>query len=542
MSLFCVLSGWLLSYLLSRFWQWVWVLLVLVPMGVVLASYQEIDHEIWQHLLEFQLGHLLSNTLILVLGVGCGTLVLGTSCAWLTAVYQFPGRRFFFWALMLPLAVPAYVMAFSQIGLFDYSSGISTYLRETWHFENGLPDIRHAGGVVLVMSLAFYPYVYLLARNAFLSMGVRSLEVGASLGLSPMKVFFRIALPMARPWILGGMTLALMETIADFGTVAVFNFDTFTTAIYQAWYSFYSIETAKQLASILILVVFVLLLLEQYSRKQKRFTQVGKAQRSIQIQLKPKQAYLASAFCSLILLMAFVLPVGQLVMWAWETRSNVFEADLWRYAWHSLAVALMAAVLVMVCALGLSLSKRVAAGNLSIWLTRFATLGYAVPGTILAVGVFIPIAWLDNILIEMIGLDSQASGWLKGTLAVLLLAYALRFMAVAFAATEAGFERISIQQDEAATSLGVYGLALLRRVYLPLIKGATGTAMLMVFVDVMKEMPIVLMMRPFDWDTLAVRIFNFTTEGQYDLAAWPAILIILTGLVPILFFSRTESS
>lgn len=528
-----------LSYFLGKFWQWFWVAIVLLPIGVIVSSYQEIDHELWAHLLEFRMTTLFTNTFILLFGVGIFTVVLGTTSAWLTAIYRFPGQKIFFWALMLPLGMPAYVMAFSQLGLFEYSGPISTYLRNSWGFSKGLPDIRNATGVVMVMSLAFYPYVYLLARNAFSSMGKRSLEVGASLGLNPLQSFFKIALPMARPWIAGGMLLALMETLADFGTVSIFNFDTFTTAIYQAWFSFFSIDTAKQLASIMIIIVFALLILEQYSRRQKRFTQLGKAQQDLQIQLKGWHAWCATLYCSLILLTAFILPIGQLAVWAYQTWGSIFDVNLLSYALNSLIIALIAAIFVTFAALGLSLSKRFIPTNQSIWLTKIATLGYGIPGTILAVGIFVPIAWLDNHLIDFFG-AGDGMGWLKGTLGILILAYAVRFMAIAFSATEAGLERISPQQEEAARSLGKHGVSLVTSIHLPLLKGSLSVAMLMVFVDVMKEMPIMLMIRPFGWDTLAVRIFNFTTEGQYSLAAWPSLLIVLTGLIPVLLFSRQE--
>lgn len=530
----------ILSYLLGKLWQWFWVAIILLPIGVILSSYQDIDQELWAHLLEFRMLTLLSNTFILLIGVGIGTLILGTTSAWLTAIYRFPGQKIFFWALMLPLGIPAYVMAFSQVGLFEYSGPMSTYLRNSWGLSKGLPDIRNAAGVVMVMSLAFYPYVYLLARNAFSSMGKRSLEVGASLGLNPVQAFFKIALPMARPWIAGGTLLALMETLADFGTVSIFNFDTFTTAIYQAWYSFFSIETAKQLASIMIIIVFALLLIEQYSRKQKRFTQLGKSQQELRIQLKGWQAIFATFYCCIILIMAFILPVGQLIVWAYQTWGNAFDVNLWSYAMHSLVIALLAAFFVMISALGLALSKRFIKTNQSIWLTKIATLGYGIPGTILAVGIFVPVAWLDNQLIELFGLSESSMGWIKGTLGVLILAYAVRFMAIAFSSIESGLERISPQQEEAARSLGKTGASLVTAIHLPLLKGALSIAMLMVFVDVMKEMPIMLMIRPFGWDTLAVRIFNFTTEGQYSLAAWPSLLIVLTGLIPVLLFSRQE--
>ena len=389
------------------------------------------------------------------------------------------------------------------------------------------------------MSLTFYPYVYLLSRNAFGSMGQRALEVGASFGLSPIQAFWRVALPMARPWIAGGLILALMETLADFGTVSVFGYDTFTTAIYQAWFDFFSLETAKQLAALLVTVVFVLLVLEQLSRGRRRFTQAGKAQQQRRKTLRGHRRWLATAYCSLILLLAFALPVMQLLWWAGETWHSHFNETLWLHAWHSFAISLMAAVLTAAVALLLALAKRSLNSKSAAVAARVATLGYGIPGTVLAVGVFVPVAWLDNYLVEWLRLP-EGSAILKGTLLVMLLAYVIRFLAVAYSANEAGLERIGRQQEETARSLGVTGFALLRRVHLPLLKGALGTAMLMVFVDVMKEMPITLMTRPYNWDTLATRVYTFTTEGQYAFAALPSLAMVLTGLLPVILFSRLD--
>ncbi|MFV2029065.1 ABC transporter permease [Neisseria sp. S1] len=525
--------------LLPRGWLLLCTLLVIVPLAVITTAVGEFDAEIWEFLLEFQLSELIKNTLILVTGVGIGVTVIGTLCAWLTAMYEFPLRRFFFWALMLPLAVPAYVLAFTQLGLFDYTGPLSTWLRENYGLEQGLPDIRNVFGLTAVMSLTFYPYVYLLARNAFSGMGQRALEAGASLGLSPAQSFVKIALPMARPWIGGGLILALMETLADFGTVSVFTYDTFTTAIYQAWFDFYSLETAKQLAALLITAVFILLVLEQISRGRRRFHQAGKAQQQRHKSLHGVRKWLASAFCSLILLLAFVIPVVQLTVWAYETWPVSFNRTLWLNAWHSFAASLAAALLVAAVALLVALAKRADRSRLAAVAARITTLGYAVPGTVLAVGVFVPVAWFDNLLIEKLQLP-EGSAIIKGTLAVMLLAYLIRFLAVGYASIEAGLERISPSQAEAARSLGCTGTGVLRRVYLPLLKGSLGTAVLMAFVDIMKEMPITLMTRPYDWDTLAVRIYAFTTEGQYAYAALPALLIVLTGLLPVILFSRTE--
>lgn len=526
--------------ILPRLYLLLGIALIALPLGVIVAALGEFDEEIWAFLLDFQLPLLLWNTLVLIISVGLGVIVLGTSAAWLTAMYEFPLRRFFFWALMLPLAVPAYVLAFTQVGMFEYAAPISTWLRETQGWEQGLPEIRNIYGLAAVMSLTFYPYVYLLARNAFASMGQRALEAGASLGLSPMQAFFKTALPMARPWIGGGAILALMEVLSDFGTVSIFGYETFTTSIYEAWFGFFSIETAKQLAALLITFVFILLALEQLSRGGRRYGKAGKAQQQKRKKLVAWQAILASSYCGIILLMAFGVPILQLGIWAWQNYDSGWNGELWTQAWHSFIGSLMAAVLIAVAALFLALSKRADPSRFAALAARVATLGYGIPGTVLAVGVFVPIAYLDNLLISTTWWGEETTGILKGTLAVMLIAYLIRFWAVGYAPVEAGLERISPSQSEAARSLGCNGMAILRRIYLPMLKVPLATAMLMTFVDMMKEMPITLMTRPHDWDTLAVRIYSFTIEGQYEHAAWPALLIVLTGLIPIILFSRVE--
>lgn len=529
------------SKLLPRAWLAVCVMIILIPLAVIMAALGEFDAEIWEFLLEYQLPLLLKNTFWLVLGVGAGTALLGTSAAWLTAMYEFPLRRVFFWALMLPLAVPAYVLAFTQIALFDYTGPLNEWVRTHHGIEQFFPEIRNGWGLTAVMSLTFYPYVYLLARNAFSSMGQRALEAGASLGLSPTRAFFKLALPMARPWIGGGVILALMEVLADFGTVSIFGYDTFTTAIYQAWFDFFSLETAKQLAALLIMLVFVLLVFEQLGRGNRRFHPSGKTQQHHRKPLSDGLKWLATLYCGLILFIAFLLPVALLAFWAYDTRASM-NTGLWLNAWHSFAASLAAALLVALVALLLALAKRADKSRFAAVAARIATLGYGIPGTVLAVGVFVPVAWFDNILIDYFKLPEETTAIFKGTLAVMLAAYVIRFLAVGYAAVEAGLERISPSQGEAARSLGCTGLALLRRIYLPLLKGALGTAVLMAFVDMMKEMPITLMTRPHDWDTLAVRVYMFTTEGQYANAALPALLIVLTGLVPVILFSRTEKN
>lgn len=516
-------------------------ILVLVPLAVVLSSFLNPAGEIWAHLIEHVLSGLLINTFWLVLGVALGTVVLGVSLAWLAAVCTFPGSRFFSWSLLLPLAVPAYVSAFVFVGLLDFTGPLQTWLREVFGSSAWFPRIRSTGGVILVMTLALYPYVYLLARNAFSTQGKRALEAAQSLGHSRVSGFFRVALPMARPWIVGGMMLALMETLADFGTVSVFNYDTFTTAIYKAWFGMFSLNAASQLASLLILLVFVLLITEQLSRSRMRFTQAGRAsQAQDRIVLKGGMAWMATAYASLVLLIAFVVPVIQLVIWTSNVIGQDLDSRYWGFIGHSLMLGIIAALLTAICALLLAYAGRRHADLFTRSAIRVATLGYALPGPVLAVGIFVAIAWIDRNLLEHIKsfMNVEAGMLLQGTLFIMLPAYLVRFLAVGFNPIDSAMQRMTRSIDEASRSLGVAGLMMLRRVHLPILQGGMVTALTLICVDVMKEMPITLMTRPFGWDTLAVRIFEMTSEGEWERAALPSVALVLAGLVPISLLSR----
>ncbi|RJG02201.1 ABC transporter permease [Noviherbaspirillum sedimenti] len=525
------LTGWRLAAFLVS-------LVTLVPLVVVLSSFLYPQSEVWNHLAEHVLPDILLNTLWLSLGVAFGTGVLGVTLAWLTAVCEFPGRRFFAWALMLPLAMPAYVTAFVAIGLLDFTGPLQTLLREWFGSSAWFPRIRSRGGVILVMSLALYPYVYLLARNAFMTQGRRALEAGQSLGLSRRMGFVRIALPMARPWIVAGIMLVLMETLADFGTVAIFNYDTFTTAIYKAWFGLFSLSTASQLASILVLIVFALVATEQRWRGARRYQGSGRSQATT-YRLKPALGWTVSLLLGLFFCATFAIPLTQLVVWSASVFAEEFDARYPMFIWHSVLLSAIAAVLVVVAGLILSYALRVYRDWPTRFFARLSTLGYAVPGTVLAVGIFIPVAWLDNRLLAWLPqLGGSGGSVLKGTLTVMLLAYVARFLAPGFNAIDSAMQRITRSQEEAARGMGLYGWRLLAQVHVPLLRGGLLTAALMVFVDVMKEMPITLMTRPFGWDTLAVRVFEMTSEGQWELAALPAVVLVLVGLLPVMLLTR----
>ncbi len=512
--------------------------LVLVPVAVTFSSFARVEGDILAHLTEFVLPELVGNTLWLVLGVAVGVGVLGVSLAWLTAMCEFPGRRLFDWALLLPLALPAYVTAFVAIGLLDFTGPLQSWLRESWGLT-GLPEIRSRGGVILVMSLALYPYVYLIAKNAFATQGAIALEAAQSLGLSRTQGFFRVALPMARPWIAAGMMLALMETLADFGTMAIFNYDTFTTAIYKAWYSLFSLPAAAQLASILILFVLVAVVFEQRSRTRMRYGAVGRGAASRRIKLSPALAGLALLYAGAVLAAAFLIPITQLALWTRDVVAADLDARYWAFAWHSVLLAGMGALMVVAVALLLAYAGRQRPGPAMMWTQRLATLGYAFPGAVLAVGLFIPVAALDNWLIDAgrawFGFDGNEI--LKGTLLVMLLAYLVRFLAVGFGPIDSGLHRISRNIDEAAKNLGTGAAGLLTRVHLPMLRASLLTAATLTFVDIMKEMPITLMTRPFGWDTLAVRVFEMTSEGEWERAALPSLAIVIAGIIPIILMT-----
>lgn len=516
----------------------------LVPLAVIVLSFLKPAPEVWGHLAETVLPRLFANSAILAAGTLAGTCALGVCLAWLTGVCDFPGRKFFSWALMLPLAAPTYVLAFIFLGLFEFAGPVQTALRG-W-LGPGAPRFnpRGAFGVVLVMSLALYPYVYLLARTGFAAQGGRAMEAARSLGMTPLKAFFRVALPMNRPFIVAGLTLALMETLADFGAVAVFNFDVFTTAVYKAWFALFSVHGAAQLASLLVVFALAVILAERAARTRMRFARGGRAEAEmVRLRLRGRSAWLATGFCGLVLGAAFAVPVVQLCLWTWQSWAVEFDGRYLGYVVRSAALGGLSAFFVCVAAFLLAASARKGRRGreaLTPALVRLATLGYGLPGTVLAVGVFIPIAMLDNALIAMAqgGFGLALGPVLQGTLAAMLLGYQARFLAVGFGPIESAWERAPASVEESARLLGATGWDLNRRVILPLLKSGALTAAMLVFVDVMKEMPITLMTRPFGWDTLAVKIFELTSEGEFKRAALPALALVVVGTLPIALLSR----
>lgn len=499
---------------------------------------------IWQHLLATVLPEYVSNTLWLCLGVGLGVIVVGVTTAWLTTMHEFPGRRIFQWALVLPLAVPAYVLAYVYTDFLQFVGPLQSSLRATFGWSRAdywFPDVRSLGGAVTLFIFVFYPYVYLLARTAFIERASGMLEAARTLGIGPWCSFFRLSLPLARPALAAGAALALMETLADYGTVAYFGVQTFTTGIYRAWFSLGDRIAAAQLAASLLGFVIVLLLVEQLSRGRARFHNTTGRKRPHNAQvLKGGHAALAVAACAIPLCIGFLLPAGLLLRLALSEGDTRFGEHFLVLAGNSFVLAGLTALIAVALALLLAYGARVAKGPVTSSLNRLVGLGYAVPGSVIAVGVLIPVTQLDNWLAAQweAGFGSNPGLLLTGGIAALIYAYLVRFLAVALQSVTSSLARVTPSMDEVARSLGAGQGETLRRVHLPILRGSLFTAGLLVFVDVMKELPATLVMRPFNFDTLATQAYTLAADERLAEASTASLAIVAVGLLPLIMLSR----
>lgn len=512
---------------------------VLVVFGSVLAGH---TGEIWRHMAATVLPEFLRNTVIMVCWVGLGTAVVGVGCAWLTTMLEFPGRRVFEWALVLPLAMPAYVMAYVYTDFLQFVGPLQTFLRESFGWRRGdywFPDVRSVGGACLMFVCVLYPYVYMLARTAFLERAGSVLEAARSLGEGPWRAFFRVSLPLARPAIVAGVSLVLMETLADFGTVAYFGVQTFTTGIFRAWFSFGDRLAAAQLAAALLGVVALVLALERLTRGRARFGGGQRGRVAHRLPLKGGVAIAAWLACALPVLLGFLLPAVLLLQMAFNEGDAQFGPRYLMLVRNSAVLAGVSAVLAVGLALVLAYAARRARSRLPHLLNRVVSLGYAVPGAVIAVGILIPVTRLDHVLAELIQrfTGSHPGLVLTGGIAALVYAYMVRFLTVALGSVEEGLARIRPSMDEAARSLGSGRAELLQRVHWPLLRGSLLTAGLLVFVDIMKELPATLVMRPFNFDTLATQTYTLASDERLAEASTAALTIFAVGLVPVIVLS-----
>jgi iron(III) transport system permease protein len=472
-------------------------------------------------------------------GVGAGSIVLGTALAWLVAAYRFPGSRVFAWALVLPLALPAYVMGFVLLGIFDYAGPLQTLVRRVTGVP--LPDVRGWAGVTVTMTFVFYPYVYVLARAAFQEQASGLMEAARSLGRSRPRAFLAIALPLARPAVVAGGALAMMEALADLGTVSLFGHRTLTETVYRTWAGMFDRIAATQLASLLLAGAFALLTLERISRGRRGFVNRPRGgRRLVTVPLHGGWAFAATAACGTVLGLAFLLPVGQLVVWTWRRGidarlAQTFTGLLVDTAW----LAGVAAVVISGVGLAMAYARRLDRSRITQMVTDFSAMGYAVPGAVIAVGVLGPLAYADRGLAALLRMaGGPVEILLTGSIVGILFAYLVRFLAVALQGIDAALTRIPRSMDEAARSLGVAGRRLLGRVHLPLLRGGITATLLLLWVETMKELPATLLLRPIGLKTLAIEIWERTSESMWEEAALPALALVLVGLVPLLIVTR----
>ncbi|AGF52325.1 iron utilization protein [Synechocystis sp. PCC 6803] len=532
-----LLNFWVLTSLLIAVW-------IAVPVIFVFLGIFSWQGEIFSHLWATVLGEYIRNSLALMLGVGAGVFVLGVGTAWLVTMCRFPGCRWLEWALLLPLSAPAYLLAYGYSNLLDFYGPVQTLLRSIFGWQSApeywFPQIRSLWGAIAILALVSYPYVYLLARIAFLEQGVCTLEASRSLGCNPWQSFSRVALPLARPAIAAGLALVMMETLNDFGTVQYFGVNTFTTGIYSTWFGFGERQGATQLAAFLMIFVFLLVVLERWSRRQAKFYQSSSPHQNLpRYQLRGLRAIGALAFCLFPFLLGFLIPASYLlyltVSYAQEVRNNNF----FQLASHSLILSFLTAAIALVIGLILVYGQRLSRQPLTSFAVKVASMGYAIPGSVIAVGVLIPAGNFDNWLA-----DWWENMWgvkigllLSGTIAILVYAYLVRFLAVALGSLEGSLGKIKPTLDDAARSLGKSPSQILWQVHTPLMTGGLLTAVMLVFVDVMKELPATLVIRPFNFDTLAIRVYQYASDERLIEAAAPALTIILAGMLPVIFLS-----
>lgn len=520
--------------------------LVIMPILAVMWLAITSDPQIWSHLFETVLGHYVTTTLGLMVGVGIGTLIIGTGCAWLVTMCRFPGRRIFEWALLLPLAIPAYVVAYVYTDLLEYAGPVQTMLRDVfgWGLKSDywFPPIRTLGGAISMMTLALYPYVYLLARAAFLEQSICVLEVSRTLGRGPWESFFRVALPLARPAIVVGLSLALMESLNDFGTVDFFAVQTFSLGIYDVWMNMNNSGGAAQLAMVMLTFVIVLIYLERMGRRQQKFHHTTTKYRDLPgYPLQGKTAFAASFACALPVFLGFILPAFILAGYAVNHYEETLEADFLSFTWNSLALSALAAFLAVAVAVFMAYGVRLKGGKVLTFLTRFASLGYAIPGAVLALGVMIPFGTFDN---TFDGFMKQNFGFgtgllLSGTVIAVTFGYLVRFLALSFGTVDASLAKVTPNMEGASRTLGQGPGQTLKKVHLPLMRGSVMTAGLLVFVDCMKELPMTIILRPFNFQTLATFVHQYASDELLAECSLAALTIVLSGIIPVILLSRT---
>ena len=521
--------------------------LLLLPIVVIGFSFFNPQPQAWRHLADTVLFSYISNSLILALSVGAGTFIVGTTLAWICSRYEFPLRQSLSWLVLLPMAMPAYIIAYSYTGFLDFAGPVQTGLREIfgWHYgDYWFPEIRSLTGAITMLSLVLYPYVYLLARNAFSEQSASLYEATRALGYSHRHYIFRVAIPLARPAILAGVALAMMEAFADFGTVQYFGVNTFTTGIFRIWFGMGNSAAAAQLSAVLVTFVLMLLMLEKYSRRKIQYYYLGvKTQKPARIQLRGFKAVGAVAICLLPFMLGFLIPVWLLLSWAIKLGPQQLNPRFFEALGNSFYLATFASITVVSLAIIFGYARRLQ-HKFTIAAVNLASMGYAVPGTVIAVGVIVPLTafdkTLDTFLSETFGISTGLL--LSGSLFALIFAYAVRFLAVALQQIDVGLGRIKPSMDHAARGLGLSQAGVLTQVHIPILRTSILGALLLVFVDVLKELPATLILRPFNFNTLSVKAYELASDERLHHAALPALTIVFVSLIPVILLTHAIQS
>ena len=491
----------------------------------------------WVHIYNYTLSGYIYNTVLIIIGTSIGTLIIGVGSAWLVTTYNFTGKKFLEWALLLPFAVPPYILAYTFTGLFDSYGTANNLVRDLFSLPNEFiffPKLRNVYGASIVFSFTLYPYVYLVSRMAFINQSRSMLEVGRTLGYNKFQIFYKLSMPAIRPAIIAGLMLVLMETISDFGAVEHFAVNTFTTGIFSAWFGLYDFHTAKQLAALLLIVVISFLILEKYSRRKSRYSSGSNVFSPIAAEkLNGFQNIFASLFCFIPVFVGFVLPNIQLGYWALNYKLDFFNEKFISTAWNTFYLAIIAALICAMLAVIINFSIRYKKNKVLNVMSSFLTVGYAVPGLILALGVSQLLVFMDNLIFR-----DYLNFILTGSIYGLILAFIIKSFALANSTIESGFLRINHKIDDVARSLNTPGWKLLFRIHLPLLTTSFLTSMILVVSEVIKELPASLILRPFNFDTLAVSTYIYAAEERMFDAAAPSIAIVAVGLLPIFVLSR----
>ncbi|NLN25655.1 MAG: iron ABC transporter permease [Bacteroidetes bacterium] len=519
------------------------MLMILTPILTILIKLFDKPGETWGHIVSHLLPVYFSNSVILLIGVGICTFLMGVSLAWIVSVYEFPGRKYFEWLLILPLAFPSYMMGYSYVGLLEYTGPVSSWLRNNFdiHFVGPIIDIMNMPGVIFILSISLFPYVYVLCRASFSQQSSTFREAAVLLGSSNPRVFTKIALPLARPAIAGGLALVGMEVLNDYGTIKYFGIDTFTSGIFRAWFSLGDINTAIYLSAILTLFVLVLIWLENLQRGNRRWTNRSDSSRPVKkIELSKPMRILLMLFCSVILSISFLFPLGQLILWVSETWRFVVDAEFGILIVRSFSLAMGSAVLIALLAIVLLYTVRINPLRWIRYITKTASIGYAIPGAVIAVGVMVPMMKLDHFLNQFL---YEGAGLLfSGTIFIVIFSYIIRFLAVGYNAIDSGFQKTGVSVNEIARSLGASPFRTLLKIDLPLIRNSIAAGILLAFVDIMKELPLTLILRPFNFNTLATKAFDMATNEMIAESANASLVVVLTGIIPVILLNNVISS